>query len=224
MSLPAHKSVLLPLKSLKEADYNPRMMPPSEMASLVKSLKEFGFVEPVIARAEDGLVIGGHQRLAAFRTLLLEQGTPVLDVEKQKVPVVQVTGVSDEKAKVLNLALNKISGRWDFDKLNSVLADLKSVADLDLTLTGFDVMEIDDLLNLSRMPLDHKDSEGSSPEPSREVVPTSSLRTFSFTVASEEEGKLCKEVLEHFDPKNESSAFFQLCQFASDTLAETEEE
>ena len=49
---------------------------------------------------------------------------------------------SGEKA--LNIALNKISGDWDKDKLMLLISDLQG-ADFDVSLTGFDPAEIDDL-------------------------------------------------------------------------------
>jgi ParB-like chromosome segregation protein Spo0J len=38
-----------------------------EMAKLIRSIDEFGLVEPLVVRRQDDTVIGGHQRLAAVR-------------------------------------------------------------------------------------------------------------------------------------------------------------
>lgn len=51
--------------TLTPAGYNPRTMSPEARKRLARSIREFGFVDPVIARRSDGLVIGGHQRLVA---------------------------------------------------------------------------------------------------------------------------------------------------------------
>ena len=51
-----------PLGTLLPASYNPRVMPSAEREKLIRSLSTFGFVEPVVMRAEDGLLIGGHQQ------------------------------------------------------------------------------------------------------------------------------------------------------------------
>ena len=51
---------------------------------------------------------------------------------------------SEAKEKALNIALNKISGDWDKDKLALLIADLQG-EDFDVSLTGFDPAEIDDL-------------------------------------------------------------------------------
>jgi DNA modification methylase len=55
-----------------------------------------------------------------------------------------VVELPEDKEKALNIALNKISGEWDKDKLTLLIADLQS-ADFDVSLTGFDPAELDDL-------------------------------------------------------------------------------
>ena len=87
-------------------------------------------VDPVIARHEDSTVIGGHQRLLAARRLGLES-----------VPVIFLD-VSKEEARLLNLALNRISGTWDDELLARLLADLDRIPDVDISLAGFDDDEI----------------------------------------------------------------------------------
>jgi DNA modification methylase len=57
------------------------------------------------------------------------------------VPVVYLD-ISEEKAKLLNLALNKIQGDWDEQKLAELLRELDALPDLDLSVTGFDDEEI----------------------------------------------------------------------------------
>lgn len=117
------------------ADYNPRKdLKPGDMEyeKLKRSLEEFGYVEPVIWNKTTSHVIGGHQRLK----VLLDMG--ITEVE------CVVVEMDTEKEKALNIALNKISGDWDKDKLALLIADLQG-ADFDVTLTGFDPVEIDDL-------------------------------------------------------------------------------
>ena len=55
-----------------------------------------------------------------------------------------VVELNEEREKALNIALNKISGDWDKDKLMLLISDLQG-ADFDVSLTGFDPAEIDDL-------------------------------------------------------------------------------
>ena len=52
------------IERLRPDPANPRRISPVELESLTRSLSEWGFVQPVLARREDGLVIGGHQRLS----------------------------------------------------------------------------------------------------------------------------------------------------------------
>ena len=113
---------------------NPRRISDAEMESLTRSSQRFGMVDPVIARRQDNTVIGGHQRLLAARRLGME-----------KVPVI-VLDISQEQARLLNLALNRISGKWDDELLARLLSDLDQTPDIDLSISGFDDDEIKRLL------------------------------------------------------------------------------
>jgi len=120
----------LTIGDLRPDPANPRRISDEELESLTRSIREFGLIDPIIARREDNTVIGGHQRLLAARKLGIKQ-----------VPVVLVD-LSAEQAHLLNLALNRISGSWDQDLLGRLLADLKAVPDVDLSLTGFSEDEL----------------------------------------------------------------------------------
>ena len=125
----------LPVDKLVPADYNPRKdLKPGdpEYEKLKRSITEFGYVEPVIWNKNTGHVVGGHQRLKVL-----------IDTGMTEVECV-VVEMSEEKEKALNVALNKISGEWDKDKLSLLIADLQG-ADFDVSLTGFEAPEIDAL-------------------------------------------------------------------------------
>jgi len=122
------------VERLRPAAYNPRLMPPDEMAKLRRSIQEWGFVEPIVVRRADMTVIGGHQRLEAAKSLGMT-----------RVPVVFVE-VGENQAKALNIALNQIHGDWDLPKLGELLEELRELPDLDESLTGFDPKEMDQLL------------------------------------------------------------------------------
>lgn len=124
-----HTAELLP------ADYNPRKdLKPgdAEYEKLKRSIEQFGYVEPVIWNKTTGFVVGGHQRLK----VLLDMGITEIECV--------VVEMDAEKEKALNIALNKISGEWDKDKLALLIADLQG-ADFDVSLTGFEPAEIDSL-------------------------------------------------------------------------------
>lgn len=126
---------IINIEKLKAAEYNPRkdLKPEDEeYQKIKKSIIEFGYVEPIIVNS-DMTVIGGHQRLKVLKELgYTEIECNVVDLDKQK-----------EKA--LNIALNKITGEWDNDKLEELLAELKE-ADIDMDITGFSFDEVDNIL------------------------------------------------------------------------------
>ena len=122
-------------KDLLPAEYNPRKdLKPgdAEYEKLKRSIEQFGYVEPVIWNQTTGKVVGGHQRLK----VLMDMG--ITEVE------CVVIEMDVEKEKALNIALNKISGEWDKDKLALLISDLQGT-DFDVSLTGFDPAELDDL-------------------------------------------------------------------------------
>lgn len=125
----------LKTKNLIPADYNPRKdlkAGDPEYDKLKQSIQEFGYVEPIIWNKTTGRVVGGHQRLK----VLLDMGVTEVDCV--------VIEMDEDKEKALNVALNKISGDWDKDKLMLLITDLQGV-DFDVSLTGFDAAELDEL-------------------------------------------------------------------------------
>src|SRR5664280_2875859 len=123
-SLPSLTVDAVPIDDLRPDPANPRRISEDELDALERSLRQFGFVQPVLARREDRTVIGGHQRLVAARRLGLTT-----------VPVMWLD-VSVEQARLLGLALNKISGSWDDALLARLLADLQTTPDVDLSRWG----------------------------------------------------------------------------------------
>jgi len=120
---------------LKAAKYNPRKdLKPgdAEYEKLHRSIEDFGYVEPVIWNKRTGNIVGGHQRFKVLTSLgYTEIECVVLDMDEQR-----------EKA--LNVALNKISGEFDIPLLTDLLHDLNAEG-FDVSLTGFDATEIEDL-------------------------------------------------------------------------------
>ena len=124
----------VPIEELRPDPANPRRISDQELEALTRSIREFGLIDPIIARREDKTVIGGHQRLLAARRL-----------GYTTVPVVLVD-LSQEQARLLNIALNKISGSFDQELLARLLSELNEVPDIDLTLSGFGEDELKKLL------------------------------------------------------------------------------
>ncbi len=124
------------IKELKAAVYNPRKISDKELKKLEDSLEKFGYVEPVIWNKKTGNVVGGHQRLK----ILSKKFKPEHELE-----VVEVD-LDEFQEKSLNLALNKISGEWDDDKLKGLIKDLKKGDEAILNFSGFNEAEIKRLL------------------------------------------------------------------------------
>ena len=127
---------IIDINKLIPATYNPRKDLKPDDAEYIKiknSIVKFGFVSPLVIN-KDMTVIGGHQRLKVLKDLgITEVECIVVDLDK-----------TNEKA--LTIALNKIQGDWDEDKLEALLQELK-LEEFDMNLTGFDFDEVDEILN-----------------------------------------------------------------------------
>lgn len=124
------------IMDLIPAEYNPRKdLKPGdkEYEKLRKSIKEFGYVDPVIWNERTGKVVGGHQRLKVMQELGYKEVT------------VSVVDLDEQKEKALNIALNKISGTWDDKLLKSLLEEIDT-GDFDMDITGFDEDELEKLM------------------------------------------------------------------------------
>jgi DNA modification methylase len=124
------------LSELNPAKYNPRKalkQGDAEYEKLKRSLEQFGYVELIVVNtANDNTVISGHQRLNVLKDM---------GVAEEDCILVELDG---DKEKALNIAMNKINGEWDKDKLALLITELQG-EDFDVSLTGFDPAEIDDL-------------------------------------------------------------------------------
>jgi len=130
------------IESLRPAAYNPRKdLKPGdiEYEKLKVSILEFDYIDPVIWNERTGNVVGGHQRLKVMREL----GHKKIDVS--------VVDLDDAKEKALNIALNKNSGEWDFQKLSDLLIELDT-GDFNILITGFDTKELQGLLAPLELP------------------------------------------------------------------------
>lgn len=122
-----------PVKDLVSPEWNPRQITTEELEKLKTSLEEFGYIEPIIVNDVNNHVVGGNQRLRALIALGYDEVDCVY---------VHITDINKEKA--CNVALNKISGDWDEDKLRVVLEDIE-LSPIDIKLTGFDELELTEL-------------------------------------------------------------------------------
>ena len=114
-------------------DRNPRKND-SAVAKVAGSIKEFGWQQPIVVDSEM-VVIAGHTRLLAARQL-----------EMKKVPIQVAEDLTPNQVKAYRLADNRVSeeAEWDHDLLALEIGDLENK--IDLSLTGFDEVEIASLL------------------------------------------------------------------------------
>lgn len=118
------------ISDLRYAEYNPRVaLKPGmdEYEKIKKNIIEFGFVEPVIVNDRTGNIVGGHQRVSVLK-----------DIGYDEVDVVHVDMDLDHE-KALNIALNKITGKWDNNKLIKLI---DSIDVGDVQFTGFSDIEL----------------------------------------------------------------------------------
>nr|DAJ33401.1 MAG TPA: adenine specific DNA methyltransferase [Caudoviricetes sp.] len=110
---------------------NARTHSESQIAQIAASIKEFGFLSPILI-AEDNTILAGHGRLAAARKLGLKQ-----------VPCVKESHLTETQRRAYIIADNKLSlnAGWDEDILAIELSELQG-ADFDLDLLGFDESEL----------------------------------------------------------------------------------
>ena len=123
--------VKVDINELISTEYNPRQITDDEMEKLKNSINEFGYVAPIIVNKYNNHIIGGNQRYEALKSL------GYTDVD-----VVFVDEPDLNREKALNIALNKISGEWDFVKLADIIDELE-LNDFDIPLTGFDEQELE---------------------------------------------------------------------------------
>ena len=115
--------------------YNPRkkLKPEDkEYQKIKKSIEEFGYTDLVIIN-KDNTIISGNQRTQVL-----------MDMGYKKIKVVQID-IDKTKEKALNIALNKITGEWDYAMLGDLLLDLDQ-QNYDLEITGFDIDEIEGIM------------------------------------------------------------------------------
>jgi hypothetical protein len=126
---------LMDIDKLIPAEYNPRVdlqRGDEEYEKLKAVISQFGFVQPIVYNERTNVVVGGHQRLKVAK-----------DLGYSQVPTVMVD-LDDKDERILNLALNKVGGMFDEEKLGNLLAELQGM-DTDLDLTGFNSLEIEEL-------------------------------------------------------------------------------
>ena len=122
------------IDKLKMNPRNPRKNADS-VAGIVKSIESFGFVNPLLVRRANNQIVAGHTRLLAAR-----------DKGMDKVPVVYLD-LDETDSEVYAIFDNKSveNTEWDGLKLAELFAEFDEL-NVDLSLTGFDKLGIDDIV------------------------------------------------------------------------------
>lgn len=134
------KTESIPIDKLVPNPKNPRIdlrpgMPLYE--KLKESIIHHDYTEPIIWNKQTGYIVSGHQRLQVMKDIAEEQNDPLTDVE------VVVVDMPENRADTLMVAINKITGMWDNEKLSALFEQL---SEEDLKYTGYEEFEIDSLL------------------------------------------------------------------------------
>jgi DNA modification methylase len=142
-----------PTGKLRAYDRNARMHSPEQVAQIAASIREFGFVNPILVDSGAG-VIAGHGRLLAARLLGLEE-----------VPVVVLDHLSDTQRRAYIIADNKLAmnAGWNLELLAQEVRELEREA-FDLDLIGFSESEMAELLVIGDTPEAVDEVEEAIPE------------------------------------------------------------
>ncbi len=119
------------IDELKPFEKNPKTHSKEQIDKIVRSIKEFGWANPILALKENRMVIAGHARLKAARQMNLSE-----------VPVIFLD-MPYEKAIAYVVADNRLAeiAEWDNTLLLPLLDEIK-LAGVDVELTGFTVADI----------------------------------------------------------------------------------
>ena len=126
---PQYKTV--PTASLIPYARNARTHSPAQVDKIAASIREFGFLNPIITDGQNG-ILAGHGRVMAAQKLGLDT-----------LPTIDAAHLTEAQRRAYVLADNRtaLDAGWDNDLLKIELQDLDA-AGFDLTLTGFDLNEI----------------------------------------------------------------------------------
>lgn len=147
------------LADVKPAAYNPRrQLKPGEKEyeALKASISRWSLVEPLVVNLRTGNLVGGHQRY----NVLLDLGHTEAEAA--------VVDLDEKQEKLLNVALNKIKGQWDYSRLEEIFQEYELE---EAKVTGFTGQEIalilaknDDVEDPAAWHDDEEDEEDEDPD------------------------------------------------------------
>ena len=146
-SRPALSVVYQPLEALKAYSKNARTHSKDQIRQIAESIKSFGFTTPILIDGSN-TIIAGHGRVAAARLLGIDQ-----------VPTIRLDCLTGDQIRAFAIADNRLAEKagWDNSILAIELQHLLAIeSDLDVTITGFEIPEIDLILSQTTVE-PHKD-------------------------------------------------------------------
>lgn len=154
----------VPVADLVPYARNSRTHSPEQVARVAASIREFGFLNPVVVD-NTGMIIAGHCRVMAAQKLGLES-----------VPCVDASHLTEAQKRAYVLADNRLAldAGWDDEMLRIELQDL-AAADFDLELTGFTDAEIKDLAVFEEEASAYGEKDGSKQLLARFIEPPVSI-------------------------------------------------
>jgi len=142
------------IKQVKIADLKPysrnaRTHSPKQVEEIARSIKVFGFTNPVLID-QNNMIIAGHGRVMGAKELGMEE-----------VPTIRIEHLSESEKRAYILADNKLAEKsgWDKEILAIELQELMVIEDdFDITLTGFETPEIDLILDIDNEDIESDES------------------------------------------------------------------
>lgn len=149
----AFRAGICPLDELVPYDRNARKHSAAQVDKIVASIREFGFTNPLLVDVAAGKgIVAGHGRRMALRKLF-KAGEVIRtpggrELPKGMVPFIDCSGWSDAQRRAYVIADNRLAedATWDEELLAEELAALDKDGGLDLSVTGFEMGELDKIL------------------------------------------------------------------------------
>lgn len=133
----------IPINDIKPYKNNPRLNEEA-IPYVMKSIREFGFKNPIILD-KNNVIVAGHTRLESAKRLGMKEA-----------PVIYADDLTEEQVKAFRLVDNKVSEKsmWDYSKLDE---ELDSILDIDMSMFDFDINTDD--VEIERVDLSNKEFE-----------------------------------------------------------------
>lgn len=143
-----NEAVYNPRKKLKETDH--------EFIALKNSIETFGYITPIVVNEHGNVVVSGHQRLYVLEHLGFETVQCVF------------VDLKEPEEKILNIAMNKVTGSWDEEKLAQLIGELEN-NEIEVSDFGFNQDELDDLLGRVEVAVEEAE-ELNAPQENENIV------------------------------------------------------